>query len=274
MASMVCPKCGFQQEKDPECRRCGIIVARYRGGQSAPGRFEPYQSLAPEKDLPAPGMFRRCYRVSRWAVPAMLLLILGLALHASPPPAVETSTGAARQAEAKLQKFEASMRRGLDDTLVMDQSELNGWLGANLAIQREHVEEQGAPTRTLEGAVALAKKVTALKAGDLPTQEQVQSSVRDVRIELRDDSLLAYTEFELFGMRLSLVLEGKLVVRRGYLRLEPTRGRLGSLPLLAGTLQSATARLFDSPENKEKFRLPPYIHDVRIEFGQLVISSD
>jgi hypothetical protein len=155
----------------------------------------------------------------------------------------------------------------------LDPSELNGWLGANLAIPRGNAEEKTAPTQTLEGAVTLAKKITALKAGELPTQEQVQSSVCDVRIELRDESLLAYTEFEWFGMRLSLVLEGKLVVRGGYLRLEPTRGKLGSLPLLAGTLESATTRLFDSPENKEKFRLPPYIHDVRIESGKLVIYS-
>jgi hypothetical protein len=32
-------------------------------------------------------------------------------------------------------------------------------------------------------------------------------------------------------------------------------------------------RLFDSPENREKFRLPPHIQDMRIEHGQLIVTS-
>jgi len=35
----------------------------------------------------------------------------------------------------------------------------------------------------------------------------------------------------------------------------------------------AAQRVLDSPENKEKFRLPPYIRDMRIERGRLIISS-
>jgi hypothetical protein len=273
MASMVCPKCGYQQEKEPECRRCGVIIARYRpeGMLYSQGT---YHLALPTKEPPASGMFRKCYLVARWAIPAVLFMAVGLALHASPPPDIKISAHDTQQANTKVRQFEASARSGLADTLVMDQSELNGWLGVNLGIRREDSEEKIAPTKSLEGAVDLAKKVTAAKAGELPTQEEVQSSVRAVKIELYDDTLLVYTEFELFGMKLSLVLEGKLVVREGYLRLVPTRGKLGSLPLVAGTLHSATARLFDSPEHKGKFRLSPYIHDIRIESGQLVVTTD
>jgi hypothetical protein len=34
----------------------------------------------------------------------------------------------------------------------------------------------------------------------------------------------------------------------------------------------AVRRLFDSPENKEKFRLPPHIRDLRVENGEIVVS--
>jgi hypothetical protein len=74
-------------------------------------------------------------------------------------------------------------------------------------------------------------------------------------------------------MDLSLELEGQLTVRDGCLRLEPTAGKLGSLPLMQATLEGAAYRLFDSPENKEKFRLPPEIRDVRVERGRLIVSS-
>jgi hypothetical protein len=85
--------------------------------------------------------------------------------------------------------------------------------------------------------------------------------------------LRIYAVFDFHGVDLSLELEGPLVVRDGYIKLEPTGGKLGSLPLMAGTLQSVTDRLFDSPENKEKFRLPPQIQDIRVEHGQLVVLS-
>jgi hypothetical protein len=269
---MICPKCGYQQEKEPECRRCGIIFDRYRPSTIAP-RFSGSEEMDTSSVQSAAGPFRRCYRVSRWVVLAGLLVISGLVLRAAPPPEIATSAAATRRAAAKVQEFQTSVRRGEWETLQMDQSELNGWLGANLALKRPIHEPVSPPTQNLDSAVSLAKKITALKAGEDPTVEQVQSSVRDLKIELLEDSMRAYTSFELYGMTLSLELEGQLTVRGGYLRLTPSSGKLGSLPLLAGTLESATSRLFDAPENKEKFHLPPEIHDVRIERGQLVIYS-
>ncbi len=32
---MICPKCGFEQPESPECMRCGVVVARYRGPVAA-----------------------------------------------------------------------------------------------------------------------------------------------------------------------------------------------------------------------------------------------
>jgi len=79
--------------------------------------------------------------------------------------------------------------------------------------------------------------------------------------------------FDFHGKDLSLQLEGKLVMQGGYLRLIPTGGKLGSLPLPQATLESAAQRLFDAPENREKFRLPPHIRDIRVERGELIVSS-
>jgi hypothetical protein len=155
----------------------------------------------------------------------------------------------------------------------MDERELNGWLGANLALKRTDKEATASPFPAKESALSLARKAMAPRPTDNPTLEQAQSSVRDVKIELREDTLLAYVVFDRFGMDLSLELEGRLLVRDGYLRLEPSSGKLGSLPLMEVTLQGATHRLFDSPENKEQFRLPPNIQDMRIEGGRIIITS-
>jgi hypothetical protein len=219
------------------------------------------------------GPIRRFYRVFRWFALAGLVVVLFLIFRPSPPPEILVTPDAAERARAKVVAFQSSVRQGRAETLEMDQSELNGWLYANLAIEKPTDEGARAPAAVGEAAMAMVKKGSAGESDPVPTVEQVQSSVRDVKIELKQESLLAYVVFDLYGMNLSLELEGRLAVQDGYLRLEPVGGKLGSLPLLAGTLQSATSRLFDAPENREKFRLPAHIRDVRIEGGRLVVIS-
>ncbi len=154
----------------------------------------------------------------------------------------------------------------------MDESELNGWLRNNLALKKPAGSKPAIP-QNAESLIELAKTATGGQTISNEALEQAQTSVRDVRIELLENSLRVYALFDLHGMDLSLELEGQPVVRDGYIKLEPSSGKLGSLPLMAGTLQKATARIFDSPENKEKFKLPPSIRDIRIEQGRLVVLS-
>jgi hypothetical protein len=91
-------------------------------------------------------------------------------------------------------------------------------------------------------------------------------------VGLVGDRVRAYVVFDFHGKDMSLTLEGRLRVVDGYLILEPTRGMLGSLPLPPGTLDGAVKRLLESPENKEKLRLPPEIRDIRVTNGQLEIQ--
>jgi hypothetical protein len=266
---MDCPKCGFQQDDGTECPSCGIIFARYHSGAES---LPPKPKSAPNPAQPAIGRFRRFYRIFRWVCLAGTILVLFLILRPSSPPPVEASPEAVRSAEAKVAEFQSSLERGTEQRLEMDESELNGWLRNNLALKKPPGSRPAIPQNT-ESLIELAKVATGGQAVNNEDLEQAQSSVRDVRIELFEDSLLIYARFDLHGMDLSLELEGQPVVRDGYLKLEPSSGRLGSLPLMAGTLQSATARIFDSPENKEKFKLPSGIRDIRIEQGRLVVLS-
>jgi hypothetical protein len=264
---MNCPKCGYKQEEGPECLRCGIVFARYRAETTPP--VSKTDSGAPQKTI---GPFRRFYRVFRWVSLAILILVIFLLLRTSPPPPVETSPEAARRAEAKIEEFQSSIGRGAEQRLEMDEAELNGWLGDNLALKKPEVSDP-LPPQTQDSLDEIAQTAAGDHPVDRETLEQVQSSVRDIKIELLDDALRIYALFELHGVDLTLELEGKPVVHNGYIRLEPTGGKLGSLPLMAGTLKSATDRIFESPQNKEKFKLPPDIRDIRIENGHVVVVS-
>jgi hypothetical protein len=102
--------------------------------------------------------------------------------------------------------------------------------------------------------------------------EQVQSSVKDVKVDMYGDVVKAYVVFDFHGKDMSLELDGHLRSENGYLRFVPISGKLGSLPLPQSTLDSAVEKLMSSPENREKLKLPDDVNDIQIVDGHAVIS--
>jgi hypothetical protein len=261
---MICPKCGFHQEEKTECLRCGVVFARFRKTESLP--------IVQEKKDRKASLLYRFFRVFRWLSLAGLILALLLILHDSPPPPIDIAPDAAEKAETKMHAFLSFSAKGGAAKLRMNEAELNGWLDTHLDFHGSQ-ESGAARPQTLESAISLAKKAAAPQELSDSELQQMRSSVRDVKIELEDDSLNLYALFDLHGLDLSLELQGRLLVQEGYLRLAPTAGKLGSFPLPSATLQTIAARIFDSPQTKEKFKLPPYLRDVQIEGGQLIVTS-
>jgi hypothetical protein len=162
-------------------------------------------------------------------------------------------------AELKIEQHMASAQAGQYHKLELDQAELNGWLGSRLALAPRNEDKPVVPDLFADSPA--------------PTPEELQSNVKDVKIELLEDQLRAYVVFDFHGVDLTLVLEGRLSVESGYLRFQPTKGKLGLLPLPQASLKSAMQRLFDSPENREKFRLPREIRDVGIRDSRIYVSA-
>ncbi|MCI0403026.1 MAG: hypothetical protein L0212_05830 [Acidobacteria bacterium] len=245
-----CPKCGFEQQGGEECLSCGVIFARY---QPEPTRPAPTAARKPEVEAESPSAFVVFYRIFRWVVLAAVVFVALVILKKAPPPPVAADPEVPERLEAKLEAAERAAQLGMPHTLELDSAEINHWLQSNLALAREG----GGPPATGPGE---------------PTLEEVQSSVRDVKVVLVEDRVRAYVLFDYHGKDLTLTLEGRLRAENGYLRFEPTSGHLGSLPLPQAALDRATQRLFDDPENRERFRLPPGVSDVRIENSALRVS--
>ena len=110
-----------------ECRRCGILFARY---SSDPDRQPPEETFEP--GLPARSTLRRFYRVFRWVALAGSVIVVILILRQAPPPPVDVDPDAGLRLQSKMRELANSIGAGRSATLRLAEAEVNSWLGENL----------------------------------------------------------------------------------------------------------------------------------------------
>jgi hypothetical protein len=229
-----------------------------------------------------PALLKRMYRILSWSSLAGLVLTLGLVLRKSPAPEVNYDPAAAARVEKKFQAADQAKAAGLPSQVQLDPTELNSYLTQNLELEEQapsgavrSAAAAGRPGATAEstpGGAPASNTATGVAGADQPTLEQVQSSVKDVKVDMYGDVVKAYVVFDFHGKDMSLELDGHLRSENGYLRFVPISGKLGSLPLPQSTLDSAVEKLMSSPENREKLKLPDDVNDIQIVDGHAVIS--
>jgi len=208
------------------------------------------------------------FRCLRWSTYLATLITLILILHKTSPPPVQVSPQAATRAEEKVSQVAESASRGEAATLRLDESELNSYLASHLgSAPVVGPSSQSAPAAT--DTEAAENPAVFPSGGDV---EQMRSNVKDVKVQMEGDIVKAYVVFDLHGKDMTLELAGKLGASDGYLKFEPVSGKIGSLPIPQSALESAVRQLMESPENREKLKLPSDVSDLHIENGQLVTT--
>ncbi len=265
--AVTCPKCGFEQDGGTECIRCGIIFAKYKPPPPPPLKLQadgveataqtetgpvPVAESHPKPKREGPSLLKKVFRIVPWVALVGAIGVLVLIFQQAPPIHIETDPLAADRVDRKMAELQMAMEAGRAHTLALNEAELNAWMRQNLALANSQA------------------------GGGLPTGEaniqDVQSAMKDVRINLFGDQVRAYAVFNVHGRNLSLQLEGRIRAQDGQLRLEPTMGMLGSLPIPQVTLDNVVHRLFDSPDNREAFQLAPTVSNVTVENGELLVS--
>jgi hypothetical protein len=224
-----------------------------------PADANEFAHASPTKPRP----WKLVFRIVRWTTYAFALISLILLFHKSPPPLVETSPQAAARVEEKFEQVEKAVASGQPATLHLDETELNSYLSS-------HLELKGNAASNAAPAGGTQPSPTA---SPTPQEvEQMRSNVRDFKVQLIDDRVKAYVVFDVHGKDMTLQLEGRLGAREGYLRFEPVSGQIGAFPIPQSALESAVKRMMDSPENRDKLKLPSEISDLRIQNGEIVAS--
>jgi len=184
--------------------------------------------------------------------------VLLLILHQTPPLSIQTDPQAVDRVAEKMAQLQMAMQASQPHAMILNEAELNQWIRDNLVIASAHQGQQaGIPA----------------PVGNETSVQEVQFALKDVRMNLMGNQLRAYVLFALYGKEISLQLDGTIETQVGYIRLKPTAGKLGSLPIPSTTLNYVVHQLFDSPQNRDKFQLPPQIESVRIENNTLVIAT-
>jgi hypothetical protein len=224
--------------------------------------------------------WRLIFRIVRWSTYACAAVTLLLVLHKAPAPQIETSLQAAARVEQKFEDVQQAVNNGQPATMRMDQTELNSYLASHLEIPSNPPATAApapAPSANPNPSTpgASDSRASAMPAPSGSTEEQiqqVQSTVKDVKVELVEDRARAYVVFDFHGKELTLQLEGKLGAQDGYLQFEPVSGQIGSLPIPQSTLEAAVRRMMESPENREKLKLPTDMSGLKIENGEVVAT--
>jgi hypothetical protein len=231
------------------------------------------------------GLFKRLYQILTWTSFVGLILVMILVLRKSPAPAVTTSPDAAASAEKKFEAADQAKAAGQPSQVALDRTELNSYLAQNLGLEGASAPGSGAApassgteTPSLNGGANAAQSpagsdpAAVLSSSEQPSIDQIQSSVKDVKVDMVGDVVKAYVIFDFHGKDLSLELDGHLSSDNGYMKFVPISGKLGSLPLPQSTLNEAVDKLMSSPENREKLKLPADINNIQIVNGQAVVQ--
>ena len=226
------------------------------------------------------GLFKKLYNILTWSSLVGLIFVIILVFRKSPAPEIPADPTAAARAEKKFEAADQAKAAGQPSQVALDRSELNSYLAQNLGLEGTPPAVTGTVPGA-NGASAGAQSpaggsgsdpAAVLSSGEQPSIDEIQSSVKDVKVDMVGDVVKAYVIFDFHGKDLSLELDGHLSADNGYMKFVPISGKLGSLPLPQSTLNEAVDKLMSSPENREKLKLPSDISDIKIEDGHAVVQ--
>jgi hypothetical protein len=220
--------------------------------------------------MPRATPFAIIRRIVSWVVLVILVLTLVLILKQSPPPEVATSPAAAASAERKLDAAAEAAQSGQPAQVQLDSTELNSYLAQNLQFGGN---ASGTPNAASSAAASdSTANAPSIPGADPQTIAQAESNVENVKVGMDGDLVKTYVVFNFHGKDLSLEIDGHLYTQDGFLRFDPVGGKIGSFPLPQSALQEAVQRMMDSPENRERLRLPANVSNIEVQNSHVVVS--
>ena len=186
-------------------------------------------------------MAKKISRIISVSILALALIAVLMALRAPSATLVPVSAQDTKSFDEKILSLEQAHQQGVTQTAHITETELSSKL-------QQGIDESAANP---QGSVVL----------------------KAASVHLEGDGFVGVFTLSAGGKELYLTLTGTLGVLDGRLQIQPSTAKLGSLPIPAAAFRSLLQKQFDSPEARERLRLPEFIKDVHIENGELLVEA-
>ena len=190
----------------------------------------------------------KIYRVARWIVLAILLIVILLAIKkpsqlAAPQVPAESWKQQAADFQTKINQLEQATTDGNHGHEVqLSSAEVNAALAESL--------RNGAPVADL---------------GQVPIQAP--------QVSFEGDQVRGIFPTQIYGKDVYVTVAGRLGSQNGYATFDPTEFKVGDLTVPVSLVNGRLQKKLADPANRDKLKLPDFIADVRVVNSQLVVTQ-
>ncbi|HZR28643.1 MAG TPA: hypothetical protein VFA71_07670 [Terriglobales bacterium] len=210
-----------------------------------------------------PNLFVSFYKVFRWVVLVVAILLIFMMLGKPPRPSLPMSKeDAKQQAQSYEQKW---------DQLALSAP---GTEGAKAHFTSDEITA-GINQQLAGPASAAANGAGQPKAPELAPDSQVaeDTPVRNVDVDFHGNEFTGQATVNVHGKDVFVTISGRLGSKDGYATFEPTSFKIGDLTIPVSLVNDALQKKLAEPENREKLKLPEFVQGLRIENGELVVEK-
>jgi uncharacterized protein YpmS len=207
------------------------------------------------------------FKTIRWTLLAVLIIAVILMLKKPVPPATfsqvspEVATASATSFDSKLNELERARQGGYPAEVRLTTDELNS------AFQRSQGQSPSSAPASTTGS---APETPGSAPASAPQSEEAPQ-VKSMQFAMVGDQVVGQFVVQRYGMDIYVTLAGKLSSQDGYVGLKPNLFKVGDLNVPISWVDSTLQSKLADPENREKLKLPPFVSDIRVENGELVI---
>jgi uncharacterized protein YpmS len=308
---MKCPNCGNEQEDTIECHKCGIIFAKYKSrqgrdahegqeGSESPSppqameildkraasekeqslipsdpfeedRFDPYKPTPFEDSVGSctvpqdymsegesaykgygaeavgekPAKRLSFFRLSQAALLICFAVVIVFILSKPSLPEYQRIGRAltlAAKAEKKIASLEQAFMNGIHARAVLTEHELNSLIGRALGVFNEDGAQKNSST--------------------------------DIHLRITSKDMLILVFKPVFGRDIQISIRGTpFINEKGYFEFNANKALVGKLPVPETFINSALKWKLKHQDNNENLKAPPYIRNMRIDNGLLILEN-
>jgi len=207
------------------------------------------------------------FKTIRWTLLAILIIAVMLMLKKPVPPATfsqvspEVASASATSFDSKLNELDHARNAGYAAEVRLTADELNS------AFQRS----QGQLPPAAPSTTGTAPEAPGSAPSSTSQSEEGPPQVKSMQFAMVGDQVVGQFVVQRYGMDIYVTLAGKLSSQDGYVGLKPSLFKVGDLNVPISWVDSTLQSKLADPENREKLKLPPFVSEIRVENGELVI---